>query len=114
MLADHALGPAPALTGERDDPPFQLEIALVAQAADHLGHGRGRMSEPLDQAGLDDLAALFLQLVDGFQVLLERRMHALRHAVECTDAAVAEQLRYLGRSVLYIWRFRAKETRDIS
>src|SRR5439155_14506642 len=79
VLADHALGPRPALRRELDDAAVEAQIPLIPQAPDHLGHRRRRMPEPFDQAGLYHTAALLAQLEDRFEILLERRVDALGH-----------------------------------
>src|SRR5439155_18929235 len=59
----------------------------------------------LSDPGLDDLGAFLLQLVDGFEVLLERRVEAVGHALESTahpyDGPMAKVMLLDGNSLAY-------------
>ena len=79
VLAHHALGAAPALRGERERASLGAHVAVVAQPAHHLRDRRRRVVEALCQPRLDDLHAFFLELVDGLEVLLDRRVETGRH-----------------------------------
>src|SRR5207245_2101372 len=74
VLADDALCPPAAILGEGQGPPLALEESGPPQPSDHLGHGRSRVPQMFDQAGLDDGNALLLELVDRLQVLLDGRV----------------------------------------
>ena len=53
----------------------QLDVAVVAQPADRLGHGRGRQPQPLDQAGTHRHDTFLLDGEDRLEVLLGRVVH---------------------------------------
>ena len=74
MLADDAYGQFPAGRREADGMALDGYEALVPQAVHHLGdRGRG-MPDPLTQAGLNNRAALVLEIGDRLDVLLGGRM----------------------------------------
>ena len=93
VLAHHALGDRPALRGERQRPAPDLDVALVAQPLDHLGDGGRGVVESFGQAGLDDDHALLAQLVNGLEVLLQRRVEPLGHGARVPPPGSAQALR---------------------
>ena len=61
-----------------------LRYPSEPEAPHHLGDGRCRHPETVGQARLDDLGALLLELEDGFEVLVDRRMSDVRHGAHST------------------------------
>jgi hypothetical protein len=79
VLAHDALGSTPTPLGEHDPAAAGFEVALRLQAVDGLRDGLGTMAEALHEARLNDHDALFLESVNGLEVLLDGRMEAIRH-----------------------------------
>ena len=74
VLPEHGLRHVLSLSSEGDRPSGTLDIAIGRQAVEHLRDRRRRTPEPFGETGLNGRGPLFVQRLNGLQILLDWRM----------------------------------------